>query len=142
MKISIIRLLFTFIRKRRVLKSSLPRITPPTSKLYEHNASWFDPFPPMTVTVSLYYLISVHGWPLVSSVGVRARWPLAYIPFTLVEVTTPGERLFTLHRLLCMLPACNRNTLFALLHFLNFVVSHSDDKVDSGGAEVSSTYLQ
>lgn len=48
------------------------------------------------------------------------------------------ERHATLQLLVCLLPACNSDTLQCLLHFLSKVANHAEDSRDGDGHEVCS----
>ncbi|KAG1927380.1 rho GTPase-activating protein [Pimephales promelas] len=46
------------------------------------------------------------------------------------------DQLLAIQLLICLLPACNSDTLQCLLHFLSDVANHAEDSWDAGGKEV------
>ena len=56
--------------------------------------------------------------------------------FGVTELKDDVTRLHSVHLLLQLLPAANRDTLAALLDFLNVVVAHSTDTIDANGETV------
>ena len=57
--------------------------------------------------------------------------------FLFTEIKDETERNQVLRLLVTLLPVANRDTLYALLNFLNVVVRHSSDQRDINGTEVS-----
>lgn len=58
--------------------------------------------------------------------------------FLVAELKPIERRLEAVNLLVALLPASNRDTLWALLTFLNLVSKHSTDSLDEHGNTVSS----
>lgn len=51
------------------------------------------------------------------------------------ELSGSSEQVLALQRLMQLLPAVNRDTLFVLLHFLGLVAENADDKTTPDGMQ-------